>query len=391
MKGGKETLNKDLLLMTPGPVFIDSDILHEGARPLLHHRTKDFAPIYSDVVDRLKRIFKTKGELFLLHSSGTGGMEAAIANLFNEGEKVLTVETGAFGERFTQIAQAFKLNVITLKYPWGKGAKIEDIAQMLRQHPDIRGIAITFNETSTGVHNKIELVGKLTKDKDILLITDGVSGIGALPFDMDGWHIDCAISASQKGFLSPPGVGMIALSSKAMNKLQNVKCHGFYFDLKYYIKNQRLDIPSYPWTPPISVMYCLQKALQRIEEVGLDKMIKHYEHLANALRQAIEGIGLTIFTEEGYRSNVLTVINSPTGIHPSIIVEQMRNRYGILIASGQGEIADKVFRITTIGTIGEKEILSTIALLEIVLLKAGFLKELGKGVKIAQEYFASLQ
>ncbi len=383
------TVNHDVLLMTPGPVALDSEILLAGAQPLKHHRTNDFAPLYADCVAKLKRLFKTKHHLFLTHSSGTGGMETAIANLFNPGEKVLTVETGAFGERFTQIARAFRLEAIPLKYPWGHGAKVADIEKMLNRHPDIKGVTVTFNETSTGVHNHLEPIGNLLRDRGVLFITDGVSGIGALPFDMDGWHVDCAISASQKGFLAPPGVGMVALSEKAWAKVQQVECHGFYFDLKHYKKNQDLAIPSYPWTPAISVMFSLHKALQRIEALGMDKVCAHYAKLGNGLRAALGALDLSIFTQPDVRSNVLTVINAPAGIHPSKIVKEIRDGYGVLIAGGQGEITDKVFRITTIGTIGEKEIIATVGLLELALLKLGYLKEVGKGVTAVLQSFAT--
>lgn len=381
-------MNQDVLLMTPGPVTLDSEILLAGAQPLRHHRTDDFAPLYADCVARLKRLFKTTHHLFLTHSSGTGGMETAIANLFHPGEKVLTVETGAFGERFTQIAKAFRLEAIPLKYPWGHGAKVEDIERMLNQHPDIKGVTVTFNETSTGVHNKLEPIGKLLHDRGVLFITDGVSGIGALPFDMDGWHVDCAISASQKGFLAPPGVGMVALSERAWAKVQKVECHGFYYDLKHYKKNQDLAIPSFPWTPAISVMFSLAVALERIEKKGIERVCAHYGKLADGLRAALGALGLEIFTQPDVRSNVLTVINAPAGLHPSKIVREIRDSYGVLIAGGQGEITDKVFRITTIGTIGEKEVIATVGLLELALQKLGYLKELGRGVTATLQRFA---
>lgn len=382
------TMDQDVLLMTPGPVELDSEILLAGARPLRHHRTTDFSPVYTDCVDRLKKIFNTKGELYLTLSSGTGVMETAIANMFNQGETVLTVETGSFGERFTQIAKAFKLNVIPLKYQWGHRAKVEDIRQMLDAHPSIAGVTVTFNETSTGVHNDLKAIGELLHERGKLFITDGVSGIGALPFDMDGWHVDVAVAASQKGLLTPPGVGMIALSNRAMAKLEKADCHGFYFDLKHYKKNQGLAIPAFPWTPAISVMYQLQAALHKIDRIGFENVLKHYHRLAEGLRTALKAMGLTIFTQPDARSNVLTVINAPAGIHPKKIVSEIRDNFGVLIAGGQGEIADKVFRITTIGAISEREIIATVGLLEIALVRLGFQKEPGAGMKALLGYFA---
>lgn len=377
----------DTLLMTPGPVHLDSDVLMAGAKPLSHHRTTDFSPVYEDCVHKLKKIFGTNQKLYLTTSSGTGAMETAIANLFNEGETVLTVDTGLFGQRFSQIAEAFRLKVVTLKCDDGKSVKVEQIAKALEENPEIAGITVTFNETSTGIHNDVQAIGEFLKDKGKIFITDGVSGIGALPFKMDEWNIDVAVSASQKGFLSPPGVGMVALSEKAWKKVETVKCHGVYFDLKLYQKNQDLPIPAYPWTPAINVMFALQVALQKIEKNGIDNVFAHYAHLAGGLRASLSAIGLKLFTEERANSNVLTVFYAPEGINPKEIVAEMRSRYGVLIAAGQGSFIEKVLRITTIGAIGERDLIGTVGLLEMILVKKGFLKEAGKGVSAMMDFF----
>lgn len=377
----------DTLLMTPGPVTLDSSVLLAGAMPLKHHRTKDFEPIYSDCVRLLKKFFYTKQSLYLTTSSGTGGMETAIANLFHEGETILTVETGFFGERFTKIAQSFKLNPIPLKCEDGKGVRVEQIKEMLDKHPEIVGVTVTFNETSTGLVNDLESIGELLHERDVLFITDGVSGIGALPFKMDDWHVDVAVSASQKGFLAPPAVGIIALSEKAMKKVKEVDCHGFYFNLKYYIANQELDIPSYPWTPAISVMLSLHEALKKIDRIGIDNFHAHYAKLGKALRSAIKALGLELFTEESSASNVLTIFKMPDGINPADVVAEIRNRYSVLIAGGQGKLASSYLRITTIGSIGERELIGTIGLLEMVLKKKGYLKDVGAGTRALMNSF----
>ncbi len=381
----------DTLLMTPGPVHLDSEVLLAGARPLSHHRTTDFSPIYSDCVERLKKIFGTSQRLYLTTSSGTGVMETAIANLFNDGETVLCVDTGIFGQRFAKIAEAFRLKVVVIKCEDGKRVRVEQIAEALEKHPEISGVTVTFNETSTGIMNDVKAIGEFLKDKGKIFITDGVSGIGALPFKMDEWHVDVAVSASQKGFLTPPGVGMIALSEKAWKKVESVKCHGYYFDLKLYRDNQDLPVPAYPWTPAINVMFALQVALEKIERNGIDNVLTHYGKLAGGLRAALKALNLRLFTEEQATSNVLTVFYTPEGINPKEIVAEMRNRYGILIAAGQGPYIEKVLRITTIGAIGERDLIGTVGLLEMVLQKKGYLKQVGAGVGAMMEYFLNLE
>ncbi|MBF0500635.1 MAG: alanine--glyoxylate aminotransferase family protein [Candidatus Riflebacteria bacterium] len=382
-------MDQNILLMTPGPVTIESDVLLAGAHPLRHHRSREFGQLYSDCIERLKRIFRTQQRLYLTTSSGTGVMEAAIANHFSPGDSILIIETGKFGERFTEIARAFKLNVIPLKYPWGHRARAEDIARELDRNPLIRGVTVTFNETSTGVYNDPTPIGKLIKERpDVIFILDGVSGFGALPFDMDGCNVDVAISASHKGFLSPPGIGMIAQSDKAFARMEKTECHGYYFDLKHYVRNQALPLPGYPWTPAISVMFSLHSALEKIEAKGVDSICSHYHRLAEGLRAAVEAMGLRIFTQPDARSDVLTVIEAPPGIPPSKIVKEMYDSYSIMIATGQGEITGSVFRIATIGAIGERDMIGTVGSLELVLRKLGHLKEAGHGVAAMLDVFA---
>lgn len=377
----------DTLLMTPGPVALDSEVLLAGARPLKHHRTEDFSPIYEDCIRLCKKFFFTNQHLYLTTSSGTGAMETAIANLFHEGETVLSVETGVFGERFTKLAKAFRLNVIPLKIEEGKRVRVEQIKEVLDKHPEIKGLTVTFNETSTGIRNQLEPIGKLTSERDILFITDGVSGIGALPFKMDELKVDAAVSASQKGFLSPPGIGIIALSEKAWKKVEQVECHGVYFDLKLYKANQELAIPAYPWTPAISVMLSFHEALKKMDRIGIENLHKHYAKLAKGLRAAIKALGLELFTEESAVSDVLTVFHAPKGVNPKEIVAEIKNNYGVRIAGGHGKYAEHLLRIATIGAIGERDLLGTIGLLEMCLFKRKSIKELGLGTKAMMEVF----
>lgn len=372
--------------MTPGPVHLDAEVMLASAIPLQHHRTTDFSPIYTECVDLLKKFINTK-HLYLTTSSGTGAMETAIANMFNEGETVLNIQTGVFGVRFTQICDAFRLKPVPLKCDDGKRVTIEQIDEAFKAHPEISGVTVTFNETSTGVVNDIKAIGDYLKDKNVILIVDGVSGLGALPYNHDEWHVDVTVTASQKGFLAPPAVGIVALSDKAMAKMETIKCHGLYFDLKQYKKNQEGAIPAYPWTPAINVMNSLLAALRKIDKLGLDNCIKHYAKLAGGFRAALKALGLKLFTEEKAVSNVLTVFYVPEGIKPKEIVAQMVKDYGIRIAGGQERFADSLLRVTTIGNIGERDLIGTVGLLEMVLKEKGYLKETGAGLKAMMEYF----
>lgn len=377
----------ETLLMTPGPVHVDAETMLAGAQTLLHHRTSDFSPIYSECLELLKKFIGVKNNLFMTTSSGTGAMETAIANLFNEGETVLNIVTGVFGVRFTQICEAFRLNTVVLKAEDGKRIEIEQIAEVLKQHPEITGVTVTFNETSTGVVNDIKAIGEFLKDKNVMLVVDGVSALGAIQYNHDEYHVDATCTASQKGFLCPPGVGMVALSDRAWEKAQTVKVHGLYFDLKVYKKNQDLAVPAFPWTPAINVQYSLLAALRKIDNMGLDKCIEHYHKLAEGFRAGLKAMGIKIYTAENALSNVLTVFYVPEGINPKEIIKEMVEKFGIRIAGGQEQYANTLLRVTTIGNIGERDIIATLGCLEIMFKKKGALKEVGTGTKAAMEYF----
>lgn len=375
------------LLMTPGPVHLDPEIMLAGANPLRHHRTGDFTPFYNEVLRRLKSFIGVSERLFLITSSGTGAMETAIANLFNEGETILNVQTGVFGVRFTKICEAYRLKTIALKCGDGKAVTVEQIEAALKEHPEISGVTVTFNETSTGICNDIEAIGNYLNGKGKYLVVDGVSGLGALPYNHDKWHVDATVGASQKGFLAPPGVSMIALSSRAWQKALTVKCHSLYFDLKAYAKNQDLAVPAFPWTPAINVQYSLLAALKKIDRIGLDNCINHYKRMAEGLRSGLKALGLRLFTEERALSNVLTVFYAPENVNPKDVISEMVQRHGIRIAGGQEQFANSLLRITTIGCIGEREIIATVAALEMTLKKMGAVKQLGIGVSAVMEYF----
>lgn len=377
----------ETLLMTPGPVHVDAETMLAGAQTLLHHRTSDFSPIYSECLTLLKKFIGVKNNLFMTTSSGTGAMETAIANLFNEGETVLNIVTGVFGVRFTQICEAFRLKTVVLKAEDGKAITVAQIANALKEHPEITGVTVTFNETSTGVVNDIKAIGEFLKDKNVMLVVDGVSALGAIPYNHDEYYVDATCTASQKGFLCPPGVGMVALSDRAWEKAQTVKVHGLYFDLKVYKKNQDLAVPAFPWTPAINVQYSLLAALRKIDKMGLDKCINHYHKLAEGFRAALKAMGIRIFTEEKALSNVLTVFYVPEGVNPKEIIKEMVERYGIRIAGGQEQYANTLLRVTTIGNIGERDIIATVGILEMMFHEKGALKEVGSGVKAAMEYF----
>ena len=262
------------LLLTPGPTNIPERYLKIFGEDIIHHRTPEFRRILKENNENLKKVFKTKNDVYTLTTSGTGAMEAAVVNFFSKGEKVLVINTGYFGERFAKIAEIYGLDVINLKYEFGDGYELDDVKKILSENPDLKGILSTHSETSVGILNDIKALGELTKDTDILLVVDTISGLVANDFDFDGWNIDVAIAGSQKAFLIPPGLSFVTASDKAKKAMEKSDLTKYYLSIKQYEKYMQLrqlylDVhPNAVWQERVlnfSVFYA-QKGRVWIEE-----------------------------------------------------------------------------------------------------------------------------
>ena len=255
-------------IFTPGPTPISEEVLLEHARPLLHHRSPEFSKIFIEVAEKLKKLFKTQNDVFILTSSGTGAMEAAITNSFSVGDKVLVASAGNFGERFEKISKKFGLDVILLDYEWGDNVNPDDIKKSLDENPDIKGVMLQFSETSTGALNDIETIGSIVKNYQAILIVDAISGIGASDLRTDEWSVDIAIGGSQKALSAPTGVAFMSISEKAWKLIEKSDIPCFYFDLMKAKEASLRTPPQTPWTPGISIIVAMNKALDMLFEEG---------------------------------------------------------------------------------------------------------------------------
>ena len=228
------------LLLTPGPTNIPEEYLEIFGKDTIHHRTPEFRRIMKENNENLKKVFKTKNDVAVITSSGTGSMETAVVNFFSKGDKVLAINTGYFGDRFRKIAEIYGLNVINLQYEFGESYNLDDVKKVISENPDLKGILATHSETSVGILNDIKSLGDLTKNTDILLIVDTISGLVVNEFDFDGWHVDVAIAGSQKAFLIPPGLSFVAISDKAKKAMEVSDLPKYYFDLKQYNIQRKL-------------------------------------------------------------------------------------------------------------------------------------------------------
>lgn len=371
-------------LLTPGPTPLPPEVSEAMSRPIIHHRTPQFQAILKEAGEGLKYVFQTKNDVFILASSGTGAMEAAVANLLSPGDTVITVEGGKFGERWTELCRSYGITAEVIPVKWGEAVNPREIAERLKANPKIKAVFTTLCETSTGVVNDIEAIGKVVKDTDAVLVVDAISGLGAIDLKADSWFCDVVVSGSQKGLMLPPGLGFISASPKAWRLLEGSKCPKYYFDLKE--AKRALDKTDTPFTPAITLIIALCESLKIIKEAGLENIFLRHKKMADATRAAVEALGLELFAPTA-ASNVVTAIKVPAGIDGEKLVKVMRDTYGITIAGGQAELKGRVFRVAHMGYIEEFDIVIGISCLEKALYQMGYKLDLGAGVRALEAEF----
>lgn len=368
-------------LLAPGPTPIPNEVALAMAETMIHHRTPQFAKIFSEVREGLKELFGTKNDVLILASSGTGAMEAGVANLFSPGEKVLVVNGGKFGERWLEIGKAFGLQPIDLKVEWGKPVKLEAIEQSLKAHPDIRAIMVQASETSTTTWHPVEEIAKLTKNGP-LLIVDGVTAVGVKRVAMDEWGVDAFITGSQKAMMLPPGLGFVALSERAWARTAQAKLPRFYFNLNLERKNQQKG--STAFTPAVSLIFGLRASLELMRKEGLERVYARHDRMGRATRAAATALGLKLLAPES-PSPAATGIWMPEGLNADKLLDFFRDRMQITFAEGQDQLRGKVIRIAHVGYMGAFDVLVAIGALEMGLKKFGVPVKFGQGVAAAQE------
>jgi aspartate aminotransferase-like enzyme len=368
-------------LLAPGPTPIPNEVALAMAETMIHHRTPQFAKIFSEVREGLKEVFGTKNDVLILASSGTGAMEAAVSNLFSPGEKVLVVNGGKFGERWLEISKAFGLVPVDLKVEWGKPVKLEAIEQSLKAHPDTQAILVQASETSTTTWHPVQEIAKLTKNGP-LLIVDGVTAVGVKRVAMDEWGVDAFVTGSQKAMMLPPGLGFIALSERAWARTAQAKLPKFYFNLNLERKNQQKG--SAAFTPAVSLIFGLRAALELMRKEGLDRVYARHDRMGRATRAAATALGLKLLAPES-PSPAATGIWMPDGVNADKLLDYFRDRMQITFAEGQDQLRGKVIRIAHVGYMGAFDVLVAIGALEMGLKKFGVAVKFGQGVAAAQQ------
>jgi aspartate aminotransferase-like enzyme len=373
-------------LLTPGPTSLPPQVCEALAKPIIHHRTPQFQAILKEAVEGLKYVFQTKGDVFIFSSSGTGAMEAAVANLLSPGDAAITVEGGKFGERWTELCKAYVAKPEVIKVEWGKAVTANRVKSQVTGHKSqVKAVFVTLCETSTGVTTDIKAIADALKDTDTVLVVDAISGLGVIDLKTDEWGVDVVVAGSQKGLMLPPGLGFINVSQKAWKLINESKSPRYYFDLRSAKK--AWEQTDTPFTTSVSLTVALNAALKMIKEEGLENVFNRCKKMADGVRAAVKALGLRLYADESCASDAITAVNAPAGIDAKKLVETMRDGYGITIAAGQAELKGKVFRIATMGYLNEFDIILALSCLEKVISQMGYKFEIGKGIKAAQEVF----
>lgn len=368
-------------LLSPGPTPIPDSVLSIASRAIIHHRTPEFSNIFMEVTEGLKYVFQTKEDVFILASSGTGAMEMAVVNIVSPEDKVITINGGKFGGRWGELCRAYGAEVEEIDIGWGNNFSKEQLMWMLDKHPDAKAVFATLSETSTGTVYDIRGYGEAVSKTKALLVVDGISGLGAVPCPMDDWHIDVMISASQKSFMTPPGLAFIAFSRKAWKVMEKCRTAKYYFDAGKY--KEALTRKTSPFTPAISLVIQQMEALRLLREWGLEKLFENHRILGEATRAGVKAIGLELFSQNP--GNILTAVKVPPDIDGEKLVKLMQQKYGAYIAGGQGSFKGKIFRISHLGYMGGFDIITALTALEMSLSELGFNFQIGEAVKAAEK------
>jgi aspartate aminotransferase-like enzyme len=371
-------------LLTPGPTPLYPPALHAMMAADIHHRTQDFVALYKKTVRDLKEVMGTSYDVVPLVASGTGAMEASVSNLFRRGDRVIVLSAGKFGERWVQIAEAFGLQPIVLKAPYGEVVSPAEVEAALAE-PGVRGVFLQASETSTGAQHDVEAIGKLVARTEAILVVDAITGLGTMPLDIHGWGLDVVIGGSQKAFMIPPGLAFLSISPKAWKYAETCDLPHYYFDLKKEAKNALEGQSS--WTPSTALLLSLSAALDYIKSLGMANLIRNAQLLARATREAVTVLGLKLFAPSSPCSAV-TAVCAPEGMDSGVIVKEFRERFGAIIANGQGSMKGKIFRIAHLGYFDFADLFAVIAELELILAGRGLPVEFGAGVAAVQKIYA---
>ncbi len=359
-------------LRIPGPTPCPPKVLRALSKQMIDHRGSEFVAMMNRIIPKMKQVFQTKNDLFVLTGSGTGGMEAAIVNTLSPGDRVLAVSIGSFGDRFAQIAKIFGADVMPLNFEWGKAADPDVIRKSLQADPKLKAVLVTHNETSTGVTNDLAAISSVVKGFGKLLLVDSISGMSSINCPVDEWQLDIVASGSQKGWMIPPGLVFVSVSQEAWNAHASAKIPRLYWDFSQ--AKRYLESGQTPWTPAVSIVFALDIALDMMLKEGLSNIFDRHASVARATREGVKSLGLSPVADEAHASGTVTAVWGKEGLDIKALRRILREEHKIIIAGGQGKLDGKIFRIGHMGWVTEDDIEAVISALRVTLPEAGFVR-----------------
>ena len=381
-------MDRPEIFLAPGPTAVPPEVYLAQGSPLVYHRGPAYGDLLRDVTGNIQRLFRTGNDVLLFTSSGTGGLESAVANLMSPGDRVVVPVAGYFGERFAKIAKAYGADVRTVDYEWGQIARAKDVEAALREAPT-KAVLVQQSETSTGAIHDVQEIAAVARAAGALVVVDCVSSVGAVPFDADAWGVDVAVSGSQKALSATPGIAFVSISQAAWVANETARNPRFYFDWRLYKDAYDRKNPENPFTPAISVMMGLKAALDLYFQDGVDEQLRQHERRSRAVKDAVRALGLDLFGEDPDRNWAVTSIRAPEGIDGDDVVARVRRDHGVILAPGQGPLKGKVFRIGHLGYYDHLDILRGLAALEMTLADMGVPVKPGAAVAAAETAFRS--
>jgi aspartate aminotransferase-like enzyme len=375
-------------LRIPGPTALPPSVREAGARQMINHRGPEFAAMLGRILTGMKPFFGTTSDVAMLSCAGTGGLEAAIVNTVSPGDSVLAVSIGSFGDRFARIAAIYGAAVLKVEVEWGQAADPAAVREALADAPGFRAVLLTHNETSTGVMNPIPVLAAAIRDvaPDALILVDSVSGLGAVPFEMDAWGVDLVVTGSQKAWMAAPGLAMIAASSRAWEAMETASLPRFYLDLRAH--RDAAANGQTPFTPAIAVVYQVDEGLRLMQAEGAASIFARHEACAAAARAGLQALGFELFADQRFASRTVTAARLPEN-HDWKAFNGAIKSHGVVLAGGQGKLAGKIFRLGHLGSVTIEEILGAIATLETVSREQG--RRLTPGSAVAAAYAAAAE
>ena len=359
-------------LRVPGPTVVPTEVLEAQAQPMINHRGPEFAAIVRRVSTRLQYFFQTESPVLTYPATGTGGQECAVVNLFSPGDHVVAITIGAFGNRLAKIATTYGANVTRIEFPWGQAADPNVVSERLKELPAFKGVMMTHNETSTGVTNDVKTLTDVVRqhNPEALVVVDAVSSLGCIPLEMDAWDVDTVFTGSQKGWMTPPGIMMIAGSPRAWEANKTAKMPRFYFD--WANTRKKLEQWQHPITSPVSLFYAMDVALEMMLVEGREAIFERHKRTGDYVRGRAQAMGLQLLADHEHASNTVTAILTPEGINTKALLKKLREEDHIVLAGGQEHLDGKIFRVGHLGFFTEADIASVMDKLEARLHEAGF-------------------